>query len=302
MQWSIIMKYVYSAFLFASLLISFFSGLFLNVAPQVHLPPNVVRYQLEISNDNYLPVNEANLTVFAPVKEIGFQKTTNINASEPFELESDKYGNQLLSFTINNMAPFSKRYITVTATVIFDGSRQDKALVDLSTVFLKNEKYLDLNNLKIRSTASLISNETVNKSPLNVAQELHSWVVNNLSYAGYQKQDLGAAYAIKHLKGDCTEYMYLSSALMRAQKIPNIPVAGFSLGRSKSILKAADYHNWNYFIDDGILKISDTQGNVFNEKEDQYIVFRILAKDELSPLSNTHRFSISDSQLKVKLI
>ncbi len=295
-------KYIYAGVLLLLLMVSFFIGVFIDLSEPNVLPLKVVRYQLEISNNSHLPVKNAALSVFAPVKQIGLQTTKSINASEKFVLNSDKYGNQVLNFNLKTIAPFGKHFITITAEVLFEKNNLKQPLLDFKTEFLSSSKYIEKNNLKIITTAASFNSEGKGLVVQEKALNAHNWVANNMHYSGYQKRDLGAAYAIKTLKGDCTEYMYLNAALMRVQGVPNIPVAGFTVGRNKVMLNATSYHNWNYFFDGSELKLSDSQGRAFNEKEHSYIVFRVMAKDEIKSLSNTHRFSTSDKRLKVKLI
>ncbi len=289
--------------LLSIVLILVFWGLYGNdLGNPMSAKEQVVRYKLELENSTNLPVKNARVRVFAPVDSIGWQRTLEIKSDRDFDLKSDSYGNQMLDFALSEVAPYSKQYITVTALISFDKKNAESYKKFPNNTFLQSEKYIDKNNLKISMLASSLSESSKSQELIDVAQETHKWVSKNMVYSSYEKKDLGAVYAINNLRGDCTEYMYLNAAIMRAQGIANIPVSGFYIGNTNGMLSAVNYHNWNYFDTGSEWRLSDSQGNNFDDKQSEYVVFRVIAKDEIQTLSNTHRFSISDERLKVKLI
>lgn len=292
-------KNIYLVIFFSVLIASFYIGYGLDEGYEKSPVQKVIRYQLEVSNPSHKAVISPSLSVFAPVKRIANQHTKHIKASHNFELESDKYGNQVLNFNFKDMAPYENRIITITAVIEFSKPVVEPVL-EFKAEFLKPQKYIEINNLKVRTQASVLAKLSSSESLPSMAT--HNWVADKIAYSGYQKQDLGAAHAIRIMKGDCTEYMYLNAALMRAQGIANIAVAGFVLNGNTSVLKPSSYHNWNYAIEDERLILSDTQANNYDRNANNYVVFRVIAKDEIKTLSNTHRFAISSKKLKVKLI
>lgn len=295
-------KYLYSILLVGLLLAFFILGSTLAIEDPDEPVERVIRYKLEAKNKTSESVEHAIIKVFAPVESIGRQQTIDVQSDREFKVESDEYGNQLLIFDVSNVAPYSNLYINITARVQFRKNNKNPPLNLMVDRFLEEEKYVEKNNLKISMLASTLIKKADNASPIEVAKETHDWITKNMTYTGYQKRDLGAGYAIRHLKGDCTEYMYLNTAIMRAQGVANIPVAGFYLADSVGLLNINSYHNWNYFWDGQNWLISDSQGDVFNRYHNKYVVFRILAKDEIQTLSNSHRFSVSDKRLSVKII
>ena len=60
---------------------------------------------------------------------------------------------------------------------------------------------------------------------------------------------VGALYAFKERRGDCTEYMSLATAVFRVNNVPARAVAGFVVEEGSAVLSSGDYHNWTEFYD-----------------------------------------------------
>ncbi len=68
-------------------------------------------------------------------------------------------------------------------------------------------------------------------------------MAGNIQYAGYTKDDRGALYALKKRKGDCTEYMYLLTALARANGVPTRGIGGYVYAKD-AVLRPMDHTPW----------------------------------------------------------
>lgn len=269
-----------------------------------------IRYSFEISNKENVFIEESKFFAFAPVAETSSQKVVSLTATENFELETDRYGNQVMGFVLKNLAPYSKRTITITAEVaFFDMPRilNEKAWMEEGDIFLSPERFIESDNEKILSTALAISKSFEASQEAGKTQSsplvTHKWVASHLDYAGYTKKDFGALYALEKQLGDCTEYMYLFTALMRAQNIKSHGLAGFRVEGESGLLRADEYHNWSSFLDEeSVWRMADPQNNVFDSQYDKYLAFRVLVPDELKTMTNTHRFLAFDQRLKVTMM
>nr|WP_246506425.1 transglutaminase-like domain-containing protein [Kistimonas asteriae] len=131
-------------------------------------------------------------------------------------------------------------------------------------------------------------------------ESINTVVGNHIDDAGYVKESLGALYALRHQKGDCSEFMYLSTALLRSQGIPARPVAGFVVSDRGKVLTSVDYHNWTEYFDGNVWQLMDAQNRILKEKNTDYVVFRLLGHDEDARFSE--RFVIPEDSVKVRLL
>ena len=165
-------------------------------------------------------------------------------------------------------------------------------------IYLHAEKYVEVENPQIKTIAKQFT--TTDK--LQTAKNTMNWVHQNIKYAGYIEDDRGALYALKARKGDCTEFMYLYTALMRNQGIPTRNIGGYVYSENK-VLKAEDFHNWSEIYVNGKWQVVDPQNGKFLENQHNYIAFRVISDKidkKLTP-TNTQRFAVSHQDVAVKI-
>ncbi len=102
--------------------------------------------------------------------------------------------------------------------------------------FLKNEKYFEKDDPLIAEVARKLTGN----SDVYVVRKIYDFVINNMEYAGYSPDAIGAAEALKQKKGDCTEYADLFVTLCRAKAIPARFVSGYTVRYDDKTPK----HNW----------------------------------------------------------
>ncbi|BDU40249.1 transglutaminase-like domain-containing protein [Vibrio nigripulchritudo] len=105
--------------------------------------------------------------------------------------------------------------------------------------------------------------------------DIHQWVVDNLNYSGFKAQNQGALYALTEKQGDCTEYSYLTTALLRANGFPARVAVGFAIAGQR-ILRARDLHNWVEVYLDGAWQILDPQNDQLYPKFGDYVQLGIV--------------------------
>jgi len=254
-----------------------------------------IRYSFTLQNATNKLIEQAKFWAFGPVQQTSFQLTKDINASHPFELKRDEHGNNILYFTIKNLPPYGTKIITVTADIALSAIPHELALNNPQQ-YLAEEKYIERNSPAITKLATTLSKQP-DSQPV---EAIYKWVSANIKYAGYVKDDRGALYALKNRKGDCTEYMYLYTALMRAQKMPSRGIGGYVTGED-TILKAKDFHNWAETHINGTWRIIDPQNKRYMKNENHYIAMRIMSNKNNTLLENTHRFSYVGEGLIVRM-
>lgn len=256
-----------------------------------------LRYSVSIQNTTGEPVKNAKVWVFGPVKKTSFQHVTSISASQDFKLLDDAMGNQVLEFDLLSLAPYATKIINIKATMLLSTTPQRVETDFQGDGFLADERYIETNHPMIIQKAKALATAG---DAAESSRRIFTWVNRHIKYTGFVKEDQGALYALKNAMGDCTEYMYLFTALNRATGKKTRAVGGYVV-EEDSVLAARDYHNWAEVEQNGVWRVADVQNNVYMDKEHTYIVFRIINRNHQHPLTNTHRLAYSDERLNVSM-
>lgn len=269
-----------------------------NSEPDLDYPlTRVIRYSFTVHNVTSQHLQGEEFWAYAPVKQTSFQLSQNINVSHPYVLDTDKQGNQRLRFKLN-LPPYGTKVISVEAKLALSEAANDFHQEQIDEYFT-SQKYIEADNDKIITLAGQFSGNS-NIESLN---RTYSWVAQNVKYAGFIKDDRGALYALTNKQGDCTEYMYLFTALARAQGVPARAMGGFVVAEDAA-LKARDFHNWAEVYVDGKWRVIDPQHKVFMDKENQYVAMRIISgqinKSESLSLTSHGLFG-SSKKLKIAM-
>lgn len=255
--------------------------------------PRTVRYGVTLHNPSNELIQNARFWVFAPVAQTAFQRVATVEATLPYELESDGFGNQRLLFTVD-IPPYGTKNVSIDAHLEL-ASEPNRLAGGDNSQFLAPEE-------KIESDAEAIAqlaNRLQGKSEADTANSIYSWVSSSLQYAGYVKDDRGALYALNHRRGDCTEYSYLYTALARSAGLPARPMGGF-VTADNAVLRARDFHNWAELYLDNRWRVVDPQNKQNRVRENQYIAMRVLGAGG-EGLTSTHQMVGADAGLEVKL-
>jgi transglutaminase-like putative cysteine protease len=243
-----------------------------------------IRFTLEISNPSDALLQRAQLRLFGPIATAVHHRLKSVRASWDYQEFLDPIGNRELQFTLGKLAP----YHTVLLTVDFDISAESSAPhvpnpSDLSGVPLIESYDPEIGALA-RSLRGPTERETVTS--------FFDWLVKNVEYSGYVAEDLGALYAVRQRRGDCTEFAYAAAALCRAVGIPSRVLGGYVIERDASRPRPEEYHNWAEIYVDREWVLFDAQRQVLGTEEDSYIPFRIVAPSGRGAF--IHRFAASD--------
>ncbi len=254
-----------------------------------------LKYRYVVQNKTNKLLTKTEFWAYAPVSKTSNQLVVKLESSFPFKSEYDKYGNHIQTFSIDQLAPFATKIITITVTLKMSDKANPIKLINKQN-FLTAEKNIESDNPKLISFAANL----VKQSSVDTAQTLFNWVNKNIKYEGYVKNDRGALYAFNNRKGDCTEYSYLFTALSRTQSIATRVIGGY-VYKEDQLLKPEDFHNWAEYYDNGRWIIADVQNANWNTKIETYIAFRILSREDNRKLGNSHRFAHSNPDVTMKL-
>lgn len=253
--------------------------------------------------------NWVRLTALIPDSVLNIQKIDNVEYSiEPFRFFT-KNGRRYAEIIIYNPGRIEKLVITISAELYrYDlqtaMSNKEKNQFQESGLeeFLKEEKYLEKTDSKIRGIARSITGS----SEIEIVRNIYNYVLDNMEYVIQGKKDRGVLHALKYKKGDCSEYADLFVSLCRAKKIPARVVTGISVQADRKTAK----HNWSevylekygwvpFDTSKGDVKIASLREKLFNTLETKYIYFSNLRND--GALQNFHYglFTYFGDQVKV---
>ena len=262
-----------------------------------------IRYSFTIKNTENRLLKNPEFWAYAPVKQTAHQKVKSLKATHKYELIQDTLGNQIMHFKFPHLAPYASKVITVTAQLqmsqqpnAIEKNQQTEEQTDINKLYLGAEKNIESDNKKIKQLAAKLK-KTTNRE---TSKSINTWIENSLTYSGYIKDDRGAAYALNHKQGDCTEYAYLYTALARANQIPSRVIGGY-VYKNNAILDPTDFHNWSEYYSHGKWHLVDPQGKKHEQNQQNYIAMRIISQKQDSKMGNSHRFITVGKGLKVKL-
>lgn len=257
-----------------------------------------IQYSFTLQNEASRLLEKAEFWAYAPVKQTATQQCERLEASHPYELITDALGNQVLHFSFTGLAPHSAKIVTIKAELTL--SDPPRPLSEQKPDgFLQPEKYIEADHPDIQQLAQKLKARSTEET----VQNTFHWVATNIRYAGYVRNDQGALYALRKKQGDCTEYMYLFTALCRASQIPARGLGGY-VCQEDTILKANDYHNWAEFYQDGKWHLADPQKRVYMQNPSQYIAMRVISEatyEANNPMGAFHRFRFAGEGLKARM-
>ena len=254
----------------------------------------VIKYRLEVTNPNNRLLKNPSLLVAIPL-DSGHQKVTNLSVSTPYEKITDKTGNVSLDLDAGVIAPYETKIIDIMAKISVY-SNLHKANETSLTPFLRSERFIESDSEEILKQAKLFKGN----SSIEIAKKTFDWVVSTLTDSGYIKEDRGALYALKKKQADCTGYMYLYGALLRANKIPARMMSGFIVETNKK-LDIKDYHNWVEVYLNGVWRVVDPQNKKFLEDESNYIAMHIIDNTKKGLFDNAQQLFKTDNEIKISM-
>lgn len=254
-----------------------------------------ISYSFTLTNNTSERLTHQTFRVYAPVQKTASQQVQALKSSHHYQLITDKFNNQIMVFTLAEFAPLSNRQITIKAHLKMAETPNRQAEENISQ-FLSSAKHLNLSDTTLIELSKELKHKENSTSTLNAYQ----WAINNIRDSGYQASALNVSELLKQRSGDCTEYMYILTAINRLNNIPTREVAGYIVPESK-ILKSSEYHNWAESYLDGRWLLSDAQNKKHHQLHQDYVAFRHYGNDPVNPLQDVHRYNVSDPRIRVQM-
>lgn len=250
-----------------------------------------IRYAFLLENKQPTVAENIDFRVFAPVPLTSTQQVTAVTSADPFTRSQDVYGNEVLVFNIERLAPFAKKKVVITAQMKLSETALGAA--SEQPLFLASQPQIELEDVQVIEVARQFE-----ATDEEATAKIHQWLVENIEYSGYGSKDKGAAYAAQNRSGDCTEYAYLNTAINRILGIPARAVNGYVVTQDAK-LDPTDFHTWSEVWIDGGWQVVDPQKNVYRDQQHQYIAMNIVA--DTADHSQFKKFWVSDPALKVTM-
>lgn len=208
----------------------------------------------------------------------GIQKVKSIKYSRSPQRIFEDNGNQYAEFIIDSIDQKVELDISVDIDIIkydLDAVKDNKLICDTVVTFLNDEKYIEKNDENI----SRIAIELKKDDEIKTIKNIYNFVNQQITYTGFNPNEVGAAKALQIRSGDCTEFTDIFVALCRANNIPAKSVEGLSIeyiGTPK--------HSWAevYTNKYGWIRVDPTPGNAvsFNKLKNKYIQLSLVRNDE----------------------
>lgn len=258
-----------------------------SLSPDYPSSKKLLRFNYILKNTSSELVSNTRFDVVLPMDIEGIQQILSVNAEDNYQINKRDTGEQWISFTVDQLAPFGSKLITFTAIIqVTDRPKKERIKKSL---YLQEEKYIEKNAPVVKSLAAQLAADTHEQTVKNT----YEWLVNNIIPSSYTADSHGAAYLLEKKTGDCTETMYAFIALARANGIPARGRGGFWIAQESSVINAADYHDWAEFYDGDQWILVDANKKVFSTAGHNYLALGLYN----SPEGN--RFMISNKNISV---
>jgi transglutaminase-like putative cysteine protease len=245
-----------------------------------------LRFTITFSNPTNRKLENQQFWCYLPANATYTQRLIGVEVSMAHQITSDEVGHKILELSFNEFPAFSQKIVSVTTEVEYKSKSTTQLSVDLNA-WLVPERFIESDHESIRALASSLQKST----KIKTAQSIFEWVRDNITYAGYIPEDLGALRALRHRSGDCTEYADLVVALARASGLAARMVGGYVVEHDAAP-RPEDYHNWAEIYLDDSWRLVDSQKSSWMESKSQYIVFRIYRDVPTNLVAQAHRYRL----------
>lgn len=252
-----------------------------------------IRFRIDFQNPFARSLLGQKFWCYLPLKS-ETQILQEIKVSMVHRIQTDSLGHQILELFFDEVPGYFNKIVILEVGVRFNQGAPSLALLENSD-WLESERFMEASSVQIAALAQQLRR----RSDSQTLEAIYRWVSDNIEYAGFVPEDLGALYALENRRGDCTEYAYLVAALVRANKIPARVVGGYFADHDMAP-KPQDYHNWAEVFVDGRWSIVDAQKGYLYPSPGRYVAFRIHHQTPINNVGAAHRYRVG-GQLQVGL-
>lgn len=250
-----------------------------------------LRYTLSFYNPTQEEKRDQRFHCYLPAELGPRQRLRSVSVSIPHQLLHDDYGHAILRLDLPPVPPLGRRIVALSLQL----ELADRSDTSSGSGWLAGERHIETGDGELRAIAAGLRRDTAEAT----ARAIYDHVRGHLRYAGFIAEDLGAAYAQRERRGDCTEYAYLVVALARINGIPARMAGGYVSARD-FVPRVQDYHNWAELLLGDEWVIVDAQKEYWRPPRQDWIVYRLYREQADNVMGGAHRYRM-DGELKVEL-
>jgi len=254
-----------------------------------------IEYIYQLENKGNTLQKDVRLMIYAPVCKTPFQSCKSIETTIPSIIRKDELGNQVLEFSIPQIAPFETVIIKTTVDLQMSSTPQPAGNENL-TLFTGKAPFIETDDPGIVKLSRSLASENTG----GTSENIYRWICENIRNTGYTAQDLGASEALKRKAGDCSEKAYLFCALARAASIPAQYHSGYYVTKN-SVLKPFQFHNWAVFFEGKSWQVADPQLKKHRQESENFIPFTIDGGSSGKLMAGMHRYHMDNTGIEVSM-
>lgn len=243
-----------------------------------------LRFNLLMANPSNQPLGPQHAWIYLPAGKSERLTLASVWTPGTHQVETDLLGHNVLHLRADGLPPHGRRAIPLVVSL--HSSPMPTEAPDRAA-WLAPQQFIESGAEEIIRAASQLQTST----DIDTVRHIYQFVVQNMNYAGYVTEDLGALYALRQRRGDCTEYACLVVALCRAAGIPARMVGGY-LSAASYVPKPMDYHNWAEVLIGGRWRVVDSQKQNWLANETQYLAFRYYWDKAINGVGLAHRYRV----------
>jgi len=248
-----------------------------------------VRYALKVHNPTDRILKKAWVQVIIPAQVGLWHRRQGIETAPRAQVIEPFAGNQIVRFELAQLAPYAQQIMHITVTVDL-ADRQHTLTLPAPNAYLEAEPLIEVQDPVVQARAAQLKRASARQT----IEAIYQWVHAHIRDSGYEPRAQGARAALLHAHGDCTEYAYLTVALVRAAGYPARVVSGFVLNGTTR-LRAIDYHDWCEVFVEKQWWLIDAQKGLFHPTQNPgYVAFEYLAAQPEAGKPASQRFSASE--------
>ena len=262
-------------------------------------PPPVERVMVqryELKNQSGRVQKNLYFWVYGAVEHTDTSRLLGIASSREYHQQTDRFGNRLLTFHIEQIPPYGSVIIeNKTRLAIQSGKKAEAEWPEILESSLRAAPLIESDDPRIVKLARSFQQADATQR----AEAIYQWVVGHIQVSDYQPQPLGAAKTLEMRQGDCTEFAHLYTAMARAANLPARVVAGYR-HEGRALMRTDDLHNWAEVYLDGRWRIVDAHAKNFLQDETGYMAIQRLDMRGTGVLKAHQRYKVSNTAIQVR--
>lgn len=241
-----------------------------------------IKMAFSVRNISAVAIDSSNILIFLPGITSSPQYI-EVNTKSSFLVEG-KGRNDRLAVTLDNIPPYYNNDILITARVL-----QPVNSNEFKLVIPKLFKISDISNI-----AKSLSEKIQNNTSRNYPEAIAEWIPLNIKQEQYNSEQQSVERTLETRRGDCTDVAELARQLLVHKGIPAFVVGGFVVKGSSAFVTARQYHNWIYYLENGLWKIMDPSAGLVDVNYSDYVAFDIFQNEK-----SYSRFSTTNQNLEL---